>query len=94
MGKDLGRQRWMEGWLAEGRSFPEHNFHSLAPALVNSHELPFNLGRKIAQQRVRGRMHVQRGSHQKQQRLFSRELSPAKISEAGKFSAGVVPLDS
>ncbi len=54
------------------RALSEHDFYSFAPALVNSYEFPFDLGRDVAQQRVGCGMNVQGGRHQVQQRLFGR----------------------
>src|ERR1700686_2927298 len=39
-------------------------------------------------------MNVQGGRYQVKQGLFGRQLATGEISEAGKFSASVVPLDS
>ncbi len=48
-------------------------------------------GRNIVQQRVGGGMHMQRGSHQKQQRPFPRQFPPGKISEALELAPSMVP---
>ncbi|MGC1449429.1 MAG: hypothetical protein WA830_05260 [Candidatus Sulfotelmatobacter sp.] len=40
------------------RAFSEHDFDSFAPALVNPHELPLDLGGDVAQQDVGGGMNV------------------------------------
>src|SRR5258708_9762055 len=76
------------------RPLPEDDFYPFAPAFVNSHELPLNFGRKIAQQRIGRRMNMQGRSHQIQQRLFVRQLAAFEISETREFAAPMVPLDA
>src|SRR5258708_24162272 len=76
------------------RPLPEDDFYPFAPAFVNSHELPLNFGRKIAQQRIGRRMNMQCRSHQIQQRLCVRQLAAFEISEAREFAARMVPLDA
>src|ERR1700682_4362907 len=72
------------------RPLPEHDFYSLAPALVNSHKFPFNFRRQIAQQRIGRGTHMRRWCDEKQQRFFA----AFEISKAGKFASGMMPLDS
>src|SRR5690242_6413092 len=73
--------------------FPEYYPQPLSPAFVNARQHPVNRRRDIAEQRVGGRMNVQRGGDQEQQRLLGRELVSGEVSEALKFAASLVPDD-
>lgn len=65
------------------RALAEHDFYSLAPALVNANELPLDLGGNVTQQDVGRGMYVQSGRHQVQQRLFDRQFTPRKYPKRG-----------
>src|ERR1019366_1610567 len=73
------------------RAFAEHDPQLLPPALVDPQKLPFNLGRQIAQDRIRRRMHAQRRRHQHQKRLFRGDFAAREISELRKLSTALVP---
>src|SRR5579863_3902383 len=93
MAKSLGRERSND--IADRVAmFSEHNLYSLPPALVDPHEFPFDLRRKVAEQRVGSRMNMQRWSDQKKQRLFRSKYRAAEISKARKFAACVMPFHS
>ena len=70
------------------------DFYALAPAFVNACEFPIDFGGEVAEQSVGCGMDVQGWRHQVQQGLFGGQLAGGEISEAGKFSTTVMPLDS
>ena len=73
------------------RPLPEDDSHALPPSFINSQQFPLDLWRKIVQQSVNRRMHVQSGSDQEQQRLSRAEFAEGKVSEALELAASVVP---
>src|ERR1700733_1001934 len=76
------------------RPLTKYTPHSVSPAFINPNQLPRKFGRDVVEKYVGCRMHVQRGGDEKQQRWLVAQFAAGKISEALKFSASAVPLDS